>query len=402
MPRSADWWCADITKNLAQNLLHILPASGAWVDIHWLVCRTARIVPDTHASANYKRHKHGRANDRSEETTSEERCALGHQWLLIDALATHRKHNKIEWNGQRDDKLRRYRIVVPPPVVPEDLAVWVSDHEIRNLRIVDVRADDRVKVRVRKSNERIDQLVALYEQGTQLPSLVVVQEGDIYWLADGFHRLAARKRLNYPFVSCDVYPGTLDTAAHLAATANRDGEEKSMQMEPADKKKAAQLLLRHYPSWSNPRIAEKVGLTDKTVESLREEVKGSGDARVSPSETPNVTPPEMREGKDGKTYPATRTVTTPEERGGRARKVKKKVDEDGKSKRAAARELGISPEQASRDYQAASRELMSAPDEIREADLSPLPSKPTALDRLRQDWADATPAERDQFRKEIG
>jgi hypothetical protein len=55
-------------------------------------------------------------------------------------------------------------------------------------------------------------------------------------------------------------------------------------------------VLAIHPEWASSRIAKHAGVTDKTVTALRKDV-------APPSEIPN-----LREGQDGKKYPASKAT----------------------------------------------------------------------------------------------
>ena len=56
--------------------------------------------------------------------------------------------------------------------------------------------------------------------GAQFPDVTVFTDGARYWLADGFHRVEAARRIGRTTVSADVRKGTEDDAVVFGGTAN--------------------------------------------------------------------------------------------------------------------------------------------------------------------------------------
>ena len=61
--------------------------------------------------------------------------------------------------------------------------------------------------RVRPCRDTLTRYVELMQAGEQLPPVTVFYDGQAYWLADGRHRLEARKRVGYTDISVDVQRG---------------------------------------------------------------------------------------------------------------------------------------------------------------------------------------------------
>jgi len=82
------------------------------------------------------------------------------------------------------------------------------------------------------------ELAELYDEGHEIePILVVLDPGGVFWIADGFHRLEAQRRLGRGSVKAIVRDGpaaTLDMAKMLAAEANKNGRP----LQAGDKRRA--------------------------------------------------------------------------------------------------------------------------------------------------------------------
>lgn len=146
--------------------------------------------------------------------------------------------------------------------------------------------DGGTQARAKLDQVTVDAYASDMESGAIFPPITVFYDGDRYWLADGFHRFAAHKSRGNSGVSCDVHPGTRRDALLFAAGANAtNGLRRTNQ----DKRRAVQMLISddEWAKKSDRWIAEKCGVSDKTVAKLR---------------PPTAEVPQLpRTGQDGKT-----------------------------------------------------------------------------------------------------
>ena len=124
-----------------------------------------------------------------------------------------------------------------------------------------------------------------------VPPVTLFYDGQAYWLADGFHRVAAAMSLGRKKIAATVHAGTVDDAGDFACQANR---AHGLKRSNADKRRAVESMLRRHPEWSDRRIAEHCGVGNQLVADVRDEVKDP-----SPDDGPQI-----RVGADGKSYPA--------------------------------------------------------------------------------------------------
>ncbi len=157
----------------------------------------------------------------------------------------------------------------------------------RQLKLSQIRVEPDIQARVRLDDQAVADSPDALERGEKLPPVVVfVDRSGLYWLADGFHRIAAYRRLGRKLVPVHVQNGTRADAAWYALGANRAN---GVRMTNADKERAGKLALQMRPKASDRAIAAHVGVSDKTVAKNR-----------SGAEIPHLN---RREGRDGKTYP---------------------------------------------------------------------------------------------------
>lgn len=120
-----------------------------------------------------------------------------------------------------------------------------------------------------------DYLVSEYadamESGAEFPPVVVFYDGVSHWLADGFHRTHAARRVGAEEVPAEVRNGTKRDAVLYSVGANSAHGKRRTN---ADKRKAVLTLLKddEWSQWSDREIARQCGVNDKTVGNIRREL----------------------------------------------------------------------------------------------------------------------------------
>lgn len=158
---------------------------------------------------------------------------------------------------------------------------------VRGVPLAGIRLDGGTQCREAMDSEHIEHLVEVLEGGASLPAAIVYHDGASYWLADGFHRYHAAERREAAELWCEVRSGTRLDAVNYALGANTSH---GLRRTNADKRKAVMIALKEFPNLSSRAIAEKCGVTNKTVDQYR----------------PASAPEDRRAGADGKTYSAGR------------------------------------------------------------------------------------------------
>ncbi|WP_406277448.1 transcriptional regulator [Nocardia sp. NBC_00881] len=106
---------------------------------------------------------------------------------------------------------------------------------------------------------------------------------------DGVHRLMVARRRQAASINAVFFDGEPREAFVLAVELN---SARGLPLSLTDRKAAAVRMLADFPGWSNRRLGEVAGLSDKTVAALR---------RRSGAEIPH--PTMRRIGRDGAVYP---------------------------------------------------------------------------------------------------
>ena len=161
---------------------------------------------------------------------------------------------------------------------------------MKHLPIDSIRTDGDTQPRAEIDAALVAEYAAAFHEHAQFPDLIVFDDGDRTWLADGFHRLRAARQVGLEKVPCEVHEGTLDDARWFSYSAN---QTHGLRRSNADKARAVKAALKHPEGagLSDAQIAEHVGVTDKTVAKYRREVEG----------TPEIPESTVRTGRDGRT-----------------------------------------------------------------------------------------------------
>jgi hypothetical protein len=163
-----------------------------------------------------------------------------------------------------------------------------------------IRVDADTQSRAAVCWETIAEYAEAWSQDTKFPPLdVFCDETGDYFLADGFHRYLAAKRVAKKCVPCRVFFGNSREAFLFACTAN---QTHGLRRTNVDKRHMVARFLSdpEWVQWTDSRIAEQCGVSHTFVASVRHEheaIAGSAAARFKN---------ETRRGVDGKSYPPER------------------------------------------------------------------------------------------------
>lgn len=170
-----------------------------------------------------------------------------------DLAATHRDGEDIE---------REYRENAEEEDEPTETTAT------RYLSTSGIRTDGGTQSRDGLSEATIKEYTEKFLDGAQFPALVVFYDGAEYWLADGFHRIAAAQDAQIDLIECYVMQGTQRDAILFSVGANgRHGLPRTND----DKRRAVQTLLSdpEWSRWSNREIAKRCEVSPGLVDKMR-------------------------------------------------------------------------------------------------------------------------------------
>lgn len=192
------------------------------------------------------------------------------------------------------------------------------------LSIAVITIDEAIQQRASMDDDLVmEYQINIGEWIAQAPVIVYGTEG-VYWLADGFHRLAAASGAGLTEIPVIIHPGVRRDALLYAIGANATHGKPRTN---ADKRRAVETLLSdaEWSGRSDRWIAETAKVSDKTVTKIRFEVRKSAieQVEIESTPTPNAATPtteplqplapvhHKRIGRDGKARTVANKPTPP-------------------------------------------------------------------------------------------
>lgn len=142
---------------------------------------------------------------------------------------------------------------------------------VEQVALHDIRTDGGTQARAALNDETVAEYAANIEANDTMPPVVVFYDGAAYWLADGFHRVAARAKVGRLTVKAEVRQGTRRDAVLYACGANATH---GLRRTNADKRRAVETLLRdeEWSQWSDREIARRCGVGNALVSEARKSI----------------------------------------------------------------------------------------------------------------------------------
>lgn len=200
-----------------------------------------------------------------------------------------------------------------------------------NFTVESITVDKELQPRVNLNSDAIADYKDVIFEGGELPPLDLVQDGETYYLVDGFHRLSAYKKLGILEVPANIREGSREDAILFAIGANRTH---GLRRSNPDKRRAVEmafgLMAAKGVNWTDTYIGELAGVSSMFVGNIRKEL-------IPETKTADRTTP------DGKTI-------TPTTRGRKATVIEPKdEDSENESEPSAAKGFkAITPEKGSK------------------------------------------------------
>lgn len=144
--------------------------------------------------------------------------------------------------------------------------------DVERVAVVAIRVNGGTQMRAGLNAETVSEYAAaMLEYGGwgKFEPVEVYHDGATYWLADGFHRVAAAKEAGIELAAAKVHAGDQRKAILHAAGANADH---GLRRTNADKRRAVEVLVRDpvWQTWSDSAIAKACKVDPKTVANVRQ------------------------------------------------------------------------------------------------------------------------------------
>lgn len=150
----------------------------------------------------------------------------------------------------------------------------MSEHQPAEIPLVElgaITADPSLQPRAELSRQLVAEYAQAMADGAQFPPVVLFEDRDTYWLADGFHRYEAAKKRGTEAIEAEVHEGGKRDALWYAMGANTTH---GLRRTNADKRRAVETLLRD-EEWKgrlDTEIAGHCGVSSAFVGKLRDEL----------------------------------------------------------------------------------------------------------------------------------
>ena len=144
---------------------------------------------------------------------------------------------------------------------------------MKSLNLAAIVIDKGTQSRAQISEETVTDYAEAMSAGDQFPPVTVFHDGVDYYLADGFHRLHAAKRLGRASIQANVEQGTLRDAILFSLGANNNH---GLRRSNADKRKCVRTLLEDF-EWGEMSVAEMAHLcavSPQLVMAVKQEMEG--------------------------------------------------------------------------------------------------------------------------------
>lgn len=147
------------------------------------------------------------------------------------------------------------------------------------LNIEAIRIDKGTQSRVAISQETVDDYARQMDDGARFPPVIVFHDGVEYYLADGFHRYFANRKLKRDGIEADILKGTLREAILYSLKANK---LHGLRPSNEDKRNSViKMLMDHeWRGWADREIARHCGVSHVFVAKMRKEMAGRQDQAI--------------------------------------------------------------------------------------------------------------------------
>lgn len=156
----------------------------------------------------------------------------------------------------------------------------------KRLSLEEIDIYSGTQTRVATNDEAVESYAEAMKLGSEFPPVIVYFDGAKYYLADGFHRYLAAKKIEEGNLPAEVREGTRGDALIHALGANATN---GVYRTNADKRNAAEIALEEWTDHSNAYLADICKVSIEFVRRVRKQL--------------GLDHPDVVLGRDGKKYP---------------------------------------------------------------------------------------------------
>jgi len=161
---------------------------------------------------------------------------------------------------------------------------------MQRIKLSSIEMDPTINCRASIDEATVGEYAAQMSAGIEFPPVLLCGTPEKSWLGDGWHRVAAARKIGATEISADLHPGgRVEALKHALAANTTHGRRRTND----DKRRCVEIALREFPKSSSRVIADMCGVGHTFVDSLRR-------GQVASDAT------SKRKGQDGKEYPGSR------------------------------------------------------------------------------------------------
>lgn len=144
---------------------------------------------------------------------------------------------------------------------------------VKEVPISDIRLDGGTQIRERIDEDTVADYAEKVKAGDDFPVVIIFNDGEAMWLADGFHRTLAHQKAEREKILADVRKGSQRDAILYALGANSNH---GLRRSNVDKRRAVVKLLddSQWRIWPDNKIADTCGVSRQFVTGIRESCNG--------------------------------------------------------------------------------------------------------------------------------
>jgi hypothetical protein len=137
-----------------------------------------------------------------------------------------------------------------------------------SIKLNDIEVTTETQVRERICQETVDEYAQEMQEGAIFPPIELVEDGILYFIADGYHRYEAAKKIDKGFIEANVRQGSVRDAILIGLSSNHNH---GLRLTIDDRRKMVRLLLEdaEWRNWSNAEIAKKCSCSVELVAKIR-------------------------------------------------------------------------------------------------------------------------------------
>lgn len=141
------------------------------------------------------------------------------------------------------------------------------------IEIKKISKNTKTQSRAEINQDVVSEYAEILKKG-KLPAIKLFRDKENYYIADGWHRYEAAKRIGAKMIEAEFETGTLRDAIYYSISSNLDH---GLRRTNSDKRKSVSMLLedKKWAQMSNLQVCEKAGVSLGLVKIIKSELKNS-------------------------------------------------------------------------------------------------------------------------------